>query len=252
MPHPLPCFAPRRAPAAAIRRPRPLVALAALAALALTVGRAEAQVATVDEGSFTVTRGGATIGREEFRILRQPAGGGTELVARGLAAYGDRRIAPALQTDQDGQPLRYQVEVRSGRQVEQRLTGQVTSRGHFATQSQTGGSEAAREYLVTDGTVVVDDELFHQYYFLARHRKAGGSATVPMLAPRRNVHGPARVQDAGSDRLTLGARTLDATRLEVTEPGGRVRSVWVDAEGRVLRVAGAADGLVAQRDDPPR
>jgi hypothetical protein len=43
-----------------------------------------------------------------------------------------------------------------------------------------------------------------------------------------------------------------ATRLEVTEPDGRVRTIWVDAQGRVLRVAGTADGVVAQRDDPPR
>ena len=242
---------PRRSPARVPRRLRALVRAAGVAALVLGGTRAGAQVSTVDEGSFTITRGGATIGREEFRIFRQPAGGTTELVARGLAAYGDRRIAPALQTDAAGQPLRYQVEVRTGRQVEQRLTGQAT-RGHFSTQSQTGASEAAREYLVGDRTVVIDDELFHQYFFLALHRRAGGAATVPVLMPRSNVHGPARVQDAGADRLTLGARTLDATRLEVTEPGGRVRSVWVDAEGRVLRVAGAADGIVAQRDDPPR
>ncbi|MGZ8491814.1 MAG: hypothetical protein ACXWZS_06360 [Gemmatirosa sp.] len=243
---------PSTAPAAVVRvRPRLSVALAAgLAVLASPVA-ARAQVATVDEGSFTIVRGGATVGREEFRILRQPAGGGTEYVARALAAYGDRRIAPALQTDIAGLPLRYQVEVRTGRTVDQRLTGQL-SRSHFATQTQTGTSEAARTYLVGDTTVVVDDELFHQYFFLALHRKPGGEARVPVLVPRRNVHGPVRVQDAGADRLTLGARTLDATRLQVTEPGGRVRTVWVDAAGRVLRVASPSEGIVAQRDDPPR
>jgi hypothetical protein len=242
---------PRRTPCAARGLARTLRRGAALATLVLGGTRAGAQVSTVDEGSFTITRAGATIGREEFRILRQPAGGTTELMARGLAAYGDRRIAPALQTDAAGQPLRYQVEVRTGRQVEHRLTGQAT-RGHFSTQSQTGASEAAREYLVGDRTVVLDDELFHQYFFLALHRRAGGNTTVPVLMPRRNVHGPARLRDAGADRLTLGARVIDATRLEVTEPDGRVRTIWVDAQGRVLRVAGTADGVVAQRDDPPR
>ena len=246
-----------------MRLPPPLLAPAALAgarrAIVLVAGAhalaaprdARAQVATVDEGSFTIVRGGATVGREEFRILRQPAGGGSEYVARALAAYGDRRIAPALQTDAAGLPRRYQVEVRNGRTVEQRLTGQLV-RAHFATQTQTGTSEAARTYLVSDTTVIVDDELFHQYFFLALHRKPGGEARVPVLVPRRNVHGRMRVQEAGADRLTLGARTVDATRLEVTEPGGRVRTVWVDAAGRVLRVASPSEGLVAQRDDPPR
>ncbi|MDF1502661.1 hypothetical protein [Roseisolibacter sp. H3M3-2] len=223
-----------------------------MAALALAAAPAVgAQVTTVDEGSFTVTRGGATVGREEFRILRQPAGPGTEYVARALASYGDRRIAPALQADPAGLPLRYQVEVREARAVTQRLTGQL-ARGHFATQSQTGSSESARTYLVGDTTVVVDDELFHQYYFVALHRRAGGEASVPMLVPRRGLHGPARIREDGGERLTVGARQLDATRLAVTEPGGRTRTVWIDGGGRVLRVASPAEGLVAQRDDPPR
>lgn len=239
-----------RAPRAGARphvRPARLALALALTAVAGT--RMPAQVTTADEGSFTVTRGGATVGREEFRILRQPAGGGTELVARALAAYGDRRIAPALQTDERGSPLRYQVEVRTGRTVEQRLTGQL-ARGRFATQMQAGSTESAREYLIGDGTLVVDDELFHQYYFLAL-RRTGAGAGLSVLAPRRNVHGPVRVSEAGAERVTVGGRTLDATRLEVTEAGGRTRTVWVDGGGRVLRVASPSERLVAQRDDPP-
>jgi hypothetical protein len=34
--------------------------------------RSTRPVATVDEGSFTVTRDGARVGREEFRVVRQP------------------------------------------------------------------------------------------------------------------------------------------------------------------------------------
>lgn len=252
LPTPAPATADRRRPRPARPLARAGLALALVLALLAWPTAARAQVAVVDEGSFTVLRGGATIGREEFRILRQPAGGGTEYVARALAAYGDRRIAPALQTNAAGLPLRYQVEIRTGRTVDQRLTGQLM-RAHFATQTQTGTSEAARTYLVGDTTVVVDDELFHQYFFLALHRTGSGTeARVPVLVPRRNVHGPVRVQEAGADRLTLGSRTLDATRLQVTEPGGRVRTVWVDAAGRVLRVASPSEGIVAQRDDPPR
>jgi hypothetical protein len=226
-------------------------ALGFVAAAALVLpSPAPAQVTTVDEGSFTVTRGGAAVGREEFRILRQPAGTATEYVARALASYGDRRIAPALQADPSGLPLRYQVEVREGRAVTHRLTGQL-ARGHFATQAQTGSSESARTYLLGDTTVVVDDELFHQYFFVALHRR-GGEAGVPMLVPRRNVHGPARVREEGAERLTVGARTIDAIRLSVTDPLARVRTVWIDGGGRVLRVASPSEGLVAQRDDPPR
>ena len=165
-------------------------------ALLLHVPPLAAQVVTVDEGSFTVSRGGATIGREEFRILRQPAGGGSELVARALAAYGDRRIAPTLRTDADGRPLGYRLEVRAGRTVTERLSGEAT-RGHFASQLQRGGGESSREYLVSDGTVVVDDELFHQLWFVVLRPRAGGTTTVPILAPRRDANGAATVREAG-------------------------------------------------------
>jgi hypothetical protein len=80
---------------------------AALPALAVVAARpAAAQLATVDEGSFTISRGGVRVGREEFRIVRQPAGGGAAYMARATGSYGDRRVTPALQTDGDGAPER--------------------------------------------------------------------------------------------------------------------------------------------------
>ena len=179
---------------------RPSLVLAALAAaLPLVVSAAapsRAQVVTVDEGSFTVTRGGSRIGREEFRIVRQPSGGDVEYVARALAAYGERRIAPALQTDGAGVPLRYQVEVRTAAGVEERLSGQAAGT-RFRVQARTARGEAAREYLHSRSTLLVDDELFHQYFLLALGGRDGGGE-LPLLVPRRNVHGTARVARVGA------------------------------------------------------
>lgn len=224
-----------------------LAALVALTALAALPGRA--QVVTLDEGSFTVTRAGARIGREEFRIVRQPSGGGVEYVARALAAYGDRRVAPALQTDGDGAPLRYQVEVRAAGGVEERLSGQASG-SRFRVQARTARGEAAREYRLAPGTLLVEDDLFHQWFQLA----LGGRATrgeVAILAPRRNLHGTATVTRVGDEAVVIGGRSLPAVRLAVLAPGTGRHDVWLDAEGRVLRVAIAADGVVAVRDDPP-
>ena len=52
---------------------RPTLLLAA-SLVALPAAPLAAQVATVDEGSFTITRGGESLGREEFGIRRTPGG----------------------------------------------------------------------------------------------------------------------------------------------------------------------------------
>lgn len=229
------------------------VALAAalLVGAALVARPAAAQVTAVDEGSFTVTRGGAPLGREEFRILRQPAAGGVAYVARALGAYGERRVSPALQTDSSGRPQRYQADVRSGSALEQRLTAQGAG-VRFAAQSTTPTGEASREYLVPDGGLLVDDDVYHQWFALGLRRRADTATAVPVLAPRRNALRTFTVTTREATRLAVGGATLDATHLVLTDVADRRREVWLDRAGRVLRVALPDEGIVAQRDDPPR
>jgi hypothetical protein len=38
----------------------------------------------------------------------------------------------------------------------------------------------------------------------------------------------------------------------MTEPDGATRRIWVDAQGRVLKVMLEGRGITATRDDPPR
>ena len=232
----------------AVRGLAPAVAASVLVGAAAAPGRA--QVATVDEGSFTVTRGGARVGREEFRIVRQPAGGGSTYMARATGAYGDRRITPALQTDAEGGPERYQLEVRRGGAVEQRVSAQAAGT-HFRAQSVSDVGEAAREYLLEPGTLVVDDELYHQYYFLARRVPAGGGR-VPVLAPRRGAQSVVTVTPAGAERVTIGGKAIEARRFVLADRAGGRRELWADDQGRVLRVVLAAEGIEVLRDDPPR
>jgi hypothetical protein len=212
---------------------------------------ASAQVTTADEGSFTISREGTRIGREEFRILRQPVAGGVEYVARGLGAYGDRRITAALQTNATGSPLRYQVDVRNGPETEARLTAQVLH-GRLSTQVRTARGEAANEFSTGEGTIVVDEELYHQLYFLGlAGRLAAASGEVAVVVPRRNAQSTVRVSRGGSDAVSIGGQSLPATRWVLTAPGTPERSVWLDSAGHVLKVSVPAQGLVALRDDPP-
>ncbi|GJG84918.1 hypothetical protein tb265_00990 [Gemmatimonadetes bacterium T265] len=241
-----------------VRSPLAAGVAAAAVAAALVAGplgagadAAQAQVVAVDEGSFVVTRAGAVVGREEFRIVRQPSAGGTAFVARAVGAYGARRVLPALQAGPDGGPVRYQVDVR-GAGAEERVSGQGSASGHFAAQVQRGGREGAREYLLAPGTVVADDDAYHQLYFVAR-RAMAGATRVPVLVPRTDAQLTVVVTRAGAEPVTIAGRAIPATHFALADAGaGWRRDVWVDGEGRVLRVVVPGLGLDATREDPPR
>ena len=112
-----------------------LLAIALPIALASRPRAAGAQVSVVDEGSFTVTKDGRT-GREDFRIVRTPAGGTMTFVASGTAVIGGARTVTALQTDTTGVPIAYQLEGRESGEVRERIVAQV-GRDRLATRSQT-------------------------------------------------------------------------------------------------------------------
>lgn len=225
----------------------PALSSVALSAV-LLASPAAAQVATVDEGSFTITRGGGTVGREEFSIRLTPGGEGGVYVASATIAYDDRRLSPALRADNGGSPLAYQVDVRTGSEVQERLTGQV-GRGRFSAQTKTPRGESTREYVVSDGALILDDDVFHQYFFIALRRRTG---SVPVVIPRRNAQLTMNVQERGTEQVTVGGRPIEARHLVLREPGAGDRDVWVDARNRVLKVSIPSRGIVATRDDPPR
>jgi hypothetical protein len=205
------------------------------------------QVATVDEGSFTITVNGARAGREDFRIRSTPGANGAELVATANVSYGTRRVLPQLQADAMGVPSRYVVEVKEGPGADERVVGMVGS-GRVSARVTTSRGESANEFSVSQGAVVIDDDVFHQYYFLVR-RPAG---SVSVIVPRRNAQVVMRVAEAGSEKISIGGTSIDGRRFTIADPGGANREVWADASGRLLKVAIPSRGIVALRDDPPR
>jgi hypothetical protein len=169
------------------------------------------------------------------------------LTGTATVAYQDRRLAPALRTDPKGAPLAYQVEIRVGPEVLESLRGQI-GRGRFSARVRTPGGESAKEYIVSDGAVILDDEVFHQYYFLGM---GGHTGSVPVVVPRRNVQLTMRVEGGGgSETVEIGGTRVAARHLEVHDPGGTIRHVWLDSQGRVLKVT--INGTTATRDELPR
>lgn len=216
--------------------------------LVLAASAAPAQVTVVDEGSFTIARGGTPVGRESFAIRRTPSPGGDVLVASGNIQISEQHLSPALRTDASGAPLAYQVEVKTGAEVQERLSGNL-GRGRFSARLRTPRGESAKEYIVADGAFVLDDDVFHQYYFLANANRSGA---ITVVIPRRNTQVSMRVDDRGKESVRIGGSTVNGRRLVLTEPDGSTRHIWVDDQGRVLKVSLERSGITATRDQPPR
>jgi hypothetical protein len=212
-----------------------------------------AQASVVDEGTFTIYRATQRIGKETFTIRRVPGPGGDAYVANATVDLDDERLSPALRADANFEPLAYQLEVSQGSTVQERLKG-IVGRGRFSAQVRTPKGESTKEYIVSDGALVLDDDVFHQYYFLAQRAEKLGAAggSVPVVIPRRNTQEVMRVRPGGQSKVTVGTAALDAREYVLTEPGGATRHIWVDAAGRVLKVSLDARGISAVRDAPPR
>jgi hypothetical protein len=218
----------------------------ALVAAAIPLRGAPAQGAPFDEGTFVITRNGTVVGKEAFRILR--SGGKDQLyTSTAQCAFGDQRISPALSADRAGVPLLYRVEVKNGGDVAERL--QATGRPgrlHAVLQTRTG--ESSKEYVVANGAVILDHDVFHQHFFVPLARRSG---EVIVVVPRRNSQVVGRLEEHGSDKIRVDGKEVAAVHFVITLPDG-ARDLWFDEGGRLLKVALPARGLIALREELPR
>ena len=227
--------------------------------LVLAAGRLSAQKsAVVDEATFAVLRNGAPVGRESFRIIRAPGPGGQVYRAQATSSLGELRLQSTLTTDSSGAPVSYEMRLtQRGEQLEF-----LQGRGRpdrFSVLVQTKRGEAGGEYKIGPGTVLLDDDLFHQYYFAALAGLASSDSTVTVIAPRDTVVAPrsraqrkGRLAFRGIESLAIGGQSLSGRRFALMD-GADVRAeLWIDAAGRLLKVSVPAKALTAIRDDPPR
>jgi hypothetical protein len=98
------------------------------------------------------------------------------------------------------------------------------------------------------GTLLADDDIVHQYYFLMLGRRVG---VVSVVVPQRRTVLPMRIERLGPDSVRIGGRELTAIKIRVTGDADDERLVWTDSAGRVLQLARPERHLMAVRDSPP-
>jgi hypothetical protein len=225
------------------------------AAAALSLGSAsaiaqgtQATPRVIDEGTFLLTQSGTPIGREAFRITRGSSPTGDVYRASAQITMGDRRTAPALTTDSNGAPTSYELTVRE--RADQVLHVQARTRpGRLSVLEQNPRGESVKEYVVPGHLVLLDDDIFHQYFFIALLSDTG---VVSVILPQARSQGPARLTRVGAERLDLNGQAVPATHYSLSLGDGSRREFWLDAQHRVIRVEIPARGIVAQRDELPR
>lgn len=224
-----------------------LAGAAVAAAVTLAAGHSNvAGQAILDEGTFRLVVEGREIGTETFTIRQTGTGAEAVIIAQGRTVYREgarREVITGLQvTGGTLRPSAYDVSVAGDE--DQKIGGRVVGT-RFSARVTSSGGERMREYLVSEGAIVAEEGIAHHHYFLAQ-RVAAGATRLPLLIPLqgRQVWATLTTTD---DQVRVAGATVDARRIDVAIEGGDERRVWVDSDGRVLRLELPASGLVAER-----
>jgi hypothetical protein len=212
-----------------------LAGLALLGAALLGVSPAARAQGFLDQGVFVIARDGNEIGREEFAI-RPVAGGRGQggVLAVATVRYRDRELKAALELTGDHVPVSYQLDVTTAGRLAQRLTGQL-GRGRFSVRIVTPSGEVAREFPVPAGAVVLDDDVFDQYYFVPRAN--GAPEQVSIVRPRQTTLVTAEVRSLGPDTVVVAGHGIAAEHYAVILPGEDRREFWFSPSGDLLKAA---------------
>lgn len=216
--------------------------------LATTLAGAQT-TAVVDEATLIVS--GARVGRESFRIIRAPGRGGQVFRAVATSALGDAKVSTILTADSTGGPVSFELRLTRGTEQQQFLQGQRRP-DRFSVLVQTKRGEAAREYLIRGRTVLLDDELFHQFYFVLLGALASPDSSIDVISPREQSHIRYDVEFKAIEVVVVGRQPVSGRRFAVTDGQVTRAEVWIDAAGRLLKASIPGKSLVAIRDDPPR
>jgi len=215
-----------------------------------------AQNVTLDEGTFAVTMADGAAGTESFTIRQAGGGVDSRVIAQARIQWalssGTRDVVPLLEV-RGGALFAYQVEISGDKREEIYL--RVEGR-RFVANVRSDAGEQQREFRARPGSVLLEEGVAHQYYILGRVALAAEAAEVevrpvPVLTPLSGSLRSFELELGDPEPLPLGGQTVEARHLTLVS-GDERHEVWVDAEGRVLRVEVPAIGYVAVREAPPR
>ena len=192
----------------------------------------------LDGGTFEHFLAGGFAGTETFAVRRR----GQDLVAVGRVTREGgpealRAVEVGMRVEESGRPLRYELHTREGPALHV-VVNRTGSRLRVTTTADEG--ERFTEFLAGERLLIVEREIAHHYYSLARLLRRSAeprSVQVEALIPSEGRTQEVRVRGLSRDTLTVENARLPATRYDMTV-GSEQTTLWTATDdGRVLRVA---------------
>ncbi len=206
------------------------------------------QQTQLDGGTFEHSIRGSFSGTETFAIRQR----GEEVVAVGRVtreggAEALRALEVGARMDGSGQIMRYELHTREGPPLHV-VVNRTGSRLRVTITADEG--ERFTEFLAGPDLLVIEREIAHHYFSLARRlRSTPDPRTLDLriLVPSEGRTVPLRVLGLSRDTITVQESRVPSTRYQMSV-GGEETLLWASPEdGRVLRVAIPGHGWEARR-----
>lgn len=206
----------------------------------------------LDQGTFIVRHDSLEVAREVFRLTagplgRAPAGCSCTIVTQ--ARYDRHRpvvgLSAIVELGPDTQPRALQYDVTNGGAA--RILGERV-RDRFTVRHLSRDSERARDFPTTGRIAVLDDSLFALYAAVAWLTPLTGPPVAFTAVFARALRREAlELRPLGPAETVVGGDLVTLEHLVVTGGAAGVVHVWIDPDGRLMKVEIPDRGWVAER-----
>jgi hypothetical protein len=228
--------------------------MSALLFLALAPAVADAQNVSVDESAFRIYRNGEPVGKEEFSIRRIGRGVEQRLILHGTVDLsgpeGNITLAPAMGVRAGSlSVLDYQIKVAGAETTDIFVT---VSGNRFLARTLSSEGEQLREFRAGSGSVLLDEGVVHHHYLLAAFIEGEATVSVNVLTPRAGTQQRMTLSFEGEEEIRIGGSLVPGARRFHLEGGDASRDIWLDDQGRILRLEIPSQGYLAERESISR
>lgn len=221
----------------------PLSAFCAAAAVGLAIAPTGLRAQQLDAGRMSIEIDGRRAGTESFRVWREQATVDAFALITLENGGGQRTWDVRLRSDAAFRPVQYRLRAEpEALTVDGEWTG-----GRLRLHVSSDRGERWKEFVTPGGAVVLEEGVAHHYLLLSyRLREAQIGRRLAVIVPSKSARVEGVFRARQPDPLRIGTRNVAATRFDF-EIDGQLRRVWIDADGRLLRVESPGHGLVARR-----
>lgn len=236
-----------------------MVLAALIGALALIAAPSPSSgLEVIDKGSFKIFHRDRPAGAETFEITQSQD-----------SLFVQCRQYLTISTSRGDQPLDKGVDVLLGRhdyglrvyQSRRNFQGATSTRAlvtadtHYVAYREAGGSGDGESRILPPGLLfVMDGQMITLFDLMCRTLQHAGFASRSLnllaLGPRDTML-DARAVVLGTETIRWGSKPVVARKLQVVADSQITLTLWVGAQGQLLRLIEPTGGLRAEREPPP-